>query len=345
MAPSRIPVRTIASRNRALLGLLGACALLMASVASPVLGGSDPSNGPIAFVRFVNDEAHLMLIEADGSGERELLLPTQGFHPNWSPDGRRLVVGAFAGDTLRPMLVDPARGTTVTLEVPEAPTDLALLCRTWTPDGRRLVCQGDSFSATHPESNGVYSIRTDGSHLKRLTWDAFPPVFGDEGTCGGGDMPGSVSPDGSRFVFTRLRCGTLPAPDRDQEAALFVARMDGSALRRVTPYGLPWSHEEGLARWSPDGSRILFATADGRLAMIRPDGSRRRILALDAPGDNPFVIAPDWSPDGSRIVFDLFQDGAPSGIHVADADGDDVTLLVPIDPDFVNDPDWGAAAR
>lgn len=345
MSGSETPAPRIGGRGRSFIGLIAGCAVLLAAGVGATLGGSGPTNGPIAFIRFIEDEAHLIAIQPDGSGEHEIALPTQGFLPNWSPDGRRLVVTVFTDDTLRPMLVDPVHGTTSRLEVPDAPRDLALLCRTWTPDGKRLLCNGDSFSGEHSELNAVYSIRTNGSQLRRLTWGAFPRVVGEEGECGGGDMPGGASPDGEWFVFTRTRCGTLPAPDLDQTAALFVTRTDGSRPRQITRYGLPWSHEEGIARWSPDGSQILFATADGKLVTIRPDGSHRKTVKLDSPGDSPFAIAPDWSPDGKRIVFNLFLENGISGLHVADADGSDVMLLAPHGADFVNTPDWGAVVR
>jgi hypothetical protein len=77
----------------------------------------------------------------------------------------------------------------------------------------------------------------DGSHLTRLTTGANPPVNGPDGTCGGGDWPGDYSPDGKHFVFLRTRCGELPAPDRTQTGALFVANADGTDLRQLTPYG------------------------------------------------------------------------------------------------------------
>jgi Tol biopolymer transport system component len=346
MSSSGAQVGELVGAGRSVLAVVAACAVVLGLGAGPAIGAARVTNGPIAFIRFVGDESHLVLIDADGSAEREVPLPGQAALPAWSPDGRRIALSTFAEGTIRPLIVDPRTGAATMVRVPEAPLDLALLCRTWTPDGRRLVCEGDSFSATHPESNGVYSMRVDGSGLRRLTWDAFPPLFGDEGTCGGGDVPGSVSPDGAWVVVLRARCGTLPAPDLDQEAALFLAPADGTgALVQLTSYGVPWSHEEGLGRWSPDGTRILFATADGDLATIRPDGTHLQKVHLRVPGDHPFAIAPDWSPDGSRIVFNLFLQGGVSGLHVAEADGDNLTLLVPHGVDFVNTPDWGAATR
>jgi len=320
---------------------LGAVAL--GAGASPARAASDVQNGPIAYTQFAGNDAHLMIVEPDGSGAHELSLPQPGVAPSWSADGSHLVVGTFVDETFRPMVVSPRDGTTSILHVPEAPIDLALFCRAWSPDGELLLCHADSVSGEHPELGGIYSIRaSDGSHLTRLISDAFPGVFTDKGSCGGGDQPGSYSPDGSRFVFTRTKCGAGPVPDRNQQGALFVADADGGNLRQLTPFGVAWSHEEGLARWSPDGSSILFGGAKGNLFTVSPQGGHLKQITLDVSG-RLFAIAPDWAPDGSKIVFNLFMDG-PSGIYTSNADGSNLTLIAADGPDFVNEPDWGAAA-
>ena len=311
---------------------------------SPALAVSPPGNGQIAYMRFAEDGEHVALIEPDGSGAHDVALPQPGFHPTWSSDGSRLLVTVITPVTLRPMIVDPVAGTTTILDVPGAAPDLALLCRAWSPDDELILCQGDSASTEHPELNGIYSLRAaDGSDLTRLTTGAFPPVFTERGTCGGGDMPGGFSPDGTRFVFTRAKCGSGPAPDRNQKAGLYIADADGGNLTQVAPFGVPWSHEDGIARWSPDGSRILFASAEGGIFTIRPDGSHMKQVTLEVSGSRSFAVAPDWSPDGSKIVFTLFLDEG-SGIYTADADGNNLELLVPIGPDFVNEASWGPEA-
>ena len=269
-------VRIRIRRRPARAGLLATTfgLAVLSAIAGTAAASGSIRNGLIAYSRIAGDDVSIIVSRPDGSERRVLDLAQSGFLPSWSPDGRTLLLTTFLPDTLRPVLVNPTTGDTRILEVLDADREIALLCRAWTPNGKTLVCQGDSYSAAHPEVNGIYTIRAaDGSHFKRLTFDAFPPIFGDEGTCGGGDQPGSVSPGGDRFVFTRTKCGTLPAPDRDQTAALFVMPLDGGHARQITPYGVPWSHEEGLAKWSPDGRRILFGTADGTLVTIRPDGS------------------------------------------------------------------------
>jgi Tol biopolymer transport system component len=206
----------------------------------------------------------------------------------------------------------------------------------WTVDSEAYLSSSPYYAWPHlllvPAESGATSVA-----------DVKGQPITDKGTCGGGDMPGGYSPDGSPFVFTRAKCGSGPVPDRNQSAALYVADADGGNLRQLTPFGVAWSHEEGLARWSPDGSKILFAGAKGNLFTISPDGGHMKQITLDVSGSRSFAIAPDWSPDGSKIVFNLFIDG-PSGIYTADADGSNLALIAADGPDFVDEPDWGAAA-
>ena len=258
----------------------------MGAATAPVLATVPDDDGHIAFNRDdpATGESHIFVINPDGTGEHALLDRTAYF-PAWSPSGSRLAVTVFTPDTLRPAIIRPDGSHFRQLDVPEAPLDLALLCRAWSPNGVWLLCQGDSISQTHPESNGIYAVHAaDGSHLTRLTTDAYPPVNGPDGTCGGGDWPGGYSPDGKQFVFLRTKCGELPAPDRTQTGALFVANADGTDLRQLTSYGLANSHQEGVASWSPDGRRILFGGESGELFTIRPNGrDLQRLRAADGP--------------------------------------------------------------
>jgi Tol biopolymer transport system component len=67
--------------------------------------------------------------------------------------------------------------------------------------------------------------------------------------------------------------------------------------------------EDGFARFSPDGSQIVFQS--------RRDGGVTHIFRMNADGTNPVQlsngpaddIAPVWSPDGSQIAFASIRDG------------------------------------
>src|SRR4029453_9234848 len=129
-------------------------------------------------------------------------------------------------------------------------------CRAWSPSGTQLLCQ--FMSAADHSLDGIYTTRvSDGAVLRRLTVNPFPPT----GDFGGGELPGDCSADGSRFVFMRAKPGAGPVPDRNQSGALFVANVDGTGLRQLTPYGLANSHDNGLAHWSPGGRRIPLESA------------------------------------------------------------------------------------
>jgi Tol biopolymer transport system component len=68
---------------------------------------------------------------------------------------------------------------------------------------------------------------------------------------------------------------------------------DGSDKRRIL--AAPVSSVDD---WNP-AHRILFTTADGHIATIRPDGSRRRLLTSGRAWDH----SPSYSLDGTRIAF------------------------------------------
>lgn len=187
----------------------------------------------------------------------------------------------------------------------------ATTCAYFFPAGDRII-----YSSTHdhaPEcppkpdmSQGyvwslhnydVYSARPDGSDLRRLT------------NRDGYDAEATISPDGSRIVFTS---------DRDGDLDIYVMDADGSNVRRLTTE----PGYDGGAFFTADGSKIVYRArhpdtaeelADFRrlLArnMIRP--GRLDIYVMDADGSNKRRItngnaanfAPFPHPDGRRIIF------------------------------------------
>jgi len=210
-------------------------------------------------------------------------------------------------------------------------------CRAWSPHATRLLCQAIRFEGD-PSLNGVYTIRAaDGRGLRRLTVNPYPP----QGDFGGGDIPDDYSPDGSRFVFMRTKPGAGPIPDRSQRGALFVANTDGTGLRQLTPRGLANSHDNGLAHWSPDGTRILLASAHGSLFTVRPDGAGLQAIPLKTGGGFSYAVTPGWSPDGTRIVFSLFLwTTGQVDLYTARADGRQVARVTDTS-DFEDLADWG----
>lgn len=128
----------------------------------------------------------------------------------------------------------------------------------------------------------------------------------------------------SSFSVSCMPTGTgtiLFASDRTGASHLYRAREDGSNIVDLTPSRVAFEGD-----WSPDGSRIVFAThqsGSDRIALMDADGSH--LVVLGVAGESP-----KWSPDGSRVVLE-------SGgiIRVMNADGGQVVVLVP-----GRRPDW-----
>ncbi len=127
------------------------------------------------------------------------------------------------------------------------------------------------------------------------------------------------SPDGSRAVFpwARVLGDGPPVP------SLYVVRLDGSGLSRLTYCRPPRCTADLSPSWSPDGSRIVFLRSSGsgqRLLLV--DVADGHVHPIDLPDLVPFSGA-SWSPDGHRLVFSAYPAGSTSKpeIYVIRTDG------------------------
>jgi hypothetical protein len=148
------------------------------------------------------------------------------------------------------------------------------------------------------------------------------------------------SPDGTRVAFT---IATYQDGWSMLDGDIYVANVDGSALRRLTTA----PELDDQAAWSPDGRRIVFRshrTGDWDIWVMNADGSGQTNLMDNQLPARGTEHTPAWSPDGSRIVYASDIDNfSYSKLWTMRPDGSDKRPLLPSSMptfDIDREPSW-----
>ena len=108
------------------------------------------------------------------------------------------------------------------------------------------------------------------------------------------------------------------ASNRNGNTDLYMSRVDGSGLRRLTSDPAP----DQFPRCSPDRRSIVFVRGDGR----QPNSIGSIFATAPSSRLNENAVhdyTPHWSPDGRSIDFTR-RDGAHDRVAVMNADGSGV---------------------
>ena len=335
----------ISTRSSERVFVMNADGSAEAPVRSPDPRAFSPSWSPdgteIAFTGWAGQsDARPWIMESDGERPRPLRVLASiesqpGPDPDWSPNGRRLVISrgwdiyvvnrdgtgrrrltrSNRADDSEPAWSPTGRwiafdrngsiarirpnGRGLELLGPGTQPD-------WSPNGERLVF----VDFDNRRRGDIYTMRADGTDRRRLTdtrKDELDPAW---------------SPGGKRIAFSRGRSMRVPF-----RRSIWVMHRDGTDARRLVRNG-------SEASWAPRGGHLAF-TRDREyyedeccqefapsIFTVRADGSEiTRLLTPELDRDV------DGSPDGTKIAYTSIRPFGTSGVYVSDADGANESFL------------------
>ncbi|MDX2149488.1 MAG: hypothetical protein SFV54_02050 [Bryobacteraceae bacterium] len=239
-----------------------------------------PDGSTIAFRRTLQAGVEdIYLIPSAGGAPRRLTSDNRSVSGvAWRADGRALVVSSRRAGAVRQLWEFPLDGASATrLTPPAVDAGSPVLSR----DGRTLI-----FVHSHEDKNlNALDLAAPDATPRRLISSA------------AADTDPAVSPNGRYLAFRSLRTGA------DE---IWIAGTDGSNERRLTRLEGPTA---GSAKWSPDGSRLIFNArhrSKMRLFIVGRDGGEPE--AVTPEGFN--ATGPVWSPDGTWIYYSSDRAGA-----------------------------------
>jgi Tol biopolymer transport system component len=283
----------------------GAGALQLAGGPSDHAPSWSPDGRTVAFTR---DPNFLEVVPASGGSVLELARGANlGSRPfAWSRDSRSLV---YANAYILYRVAADASTDQVLLRAPSVVGDLAL-----SPDGDELAFSVEPPFSPQTRGAGIWMISLATGSARQLTHSGQQR-----------DQLPTWSPDGSQIAFTRT-----------SDVRIHIVSAHGAAARTL-PREHPGTVFEALA-WSPDGARLLFAsafTANYRLySLAQIDSESLRQLTRGWAQN----VDPAWSPDGSRIAFASNRSGHYE-IYTMRANGSGLRLLTH-DPADDRQPAW-----
>jgi Tol biopolymer transport system component len=326
LAPARVPdyfdtmlQRTARTRQRPAWSSLGRW-LPMGVIARTAPARQVPWR-PILLVALLGLLTAAALVVLAGANRPRLPAP-------FGPARNGLIATSVNGDVVT---VDPATGKkTVLIAGPENDTNpqfsalgtKILFTRSATagpdgpstpgPDAALFMADADGSNvrqlvgSTPPIKDGWFDLTADGRRLVYTTYHPYVPGSADNslprktwildtatGTTTEG--PSAMNPSGG-VMWRPGHDEVLFRSDVSGRWGYYLAAADGSAPRAI-------AFPEGVARMSPDGSKLVYVQAVGEpgpLHTIDIDTGQDRLLTQ--PGDEHGYFNPQFSPDGTHIL-------------------------------------------
>ena len=215
----------------------------------------------------------LYLIDTSGNN-REMLVDGNYLSPDWSPDGKKLVI---------------TNGSIFILDI--STQDLApftdfnsVFFPAWSPDGEKIAFDATSMG----EQNGIWIANVDGTNRANL---------------GLGRNP-DWAPDNTMLVYQG------PSGETDAENQIWKAGTNGSNITQLTSNNIAVNR---APTWSPDGNTIVWwvnpeGMYSSNIWIMDQDGNNKRILTFSdtSPSWSPSsdkIVFPNITENGEKTVL------------------------------------------
>jgi Tol biopolymer transport system component len=176
----------------------------------------------------------------------------------------------------------------------------------FSPDGSQVVFERDLRGGKDAQ---VVIIGADGANERVVDLGCVDPCADD--------VAPTWSLGGDRINFTRV-VGPFDAPnDSARSAVLWSAFPDGTGIQRVSEPGIDGVYEDYFARYSPDGSYIVFTR-------VRNKRFHSAVFRMDVDGTDVRQLTP-WKLDADLANLSPATSGSTKGLVVFETYGHDET--------------------
>ncbi|MBI2583805.1 MAG: PD40 domain-containing protein [Candidatus Aenigmarchaeota archaeon] len=245
--------------------------------------------------------SEIWILDIGTGARKQLTFSGLNGAPLWSPDGSKILYSHFVTPSgpqeIHVMNEDGSKDRLVTQE------NRATVPASWFDDGSILVGYWEGCGIK------IRRVSVEGGELEKPFLD---PAIAGQGQTWSIDISRKHVPEvGERLiVFDAMQECTGYTNYFD----LYVAKLDGSFLS-VFFEDADDNITDGLARWSPDSSRIAW-TRNNEIFYSRVDSSGQAEKLIQLTHDGKPKVSGPWSPDGRWILiyrregksnlFDLF---------------------------------------
>ncbi len=263
----------------------GAPRLVTADVSSPI--SFSPDGGRFVFERDdpAKGEDNLLIANADGSGERVLATRRRpdafGISSDWSPDGKQVVVFAWAVARGWLQTIDVSSGEVKTITSPQRIfSDVgAVGAIRWMPDGKGLVISHRNVASKQLRTQ-VSFVAYPSGEISRITNDLNTYDLFALG----------VTADGKTVATVQL----------ERTFGLWVMPAAENATGQARQVGM--AKDEGSeVTWTGDGRVLTFSIDSGVFARNADGSNKTNVLAAGTALASPaicghYLVMTGWSP-------------------------------------------------